>query len=83
MIHSSPNSLGYARVGITVAKRLVPKANQRNRIKRKIRESFRCRFQASHDNDVIVRLRRPIEQSQHPQAYSELYGLLNKALAIK
>jgi len=35
------NSLGYARLGLALSKKLVAKANQRNRLKRLIREGFR------------------------------------------
>jgi ribonuclease P protein component len=35
------NTLGYARLGLALSKRMIAKANQRNRIKRILRESFR------------------------------------------
>jgi ribonuclease P protein component len=37
------NSLGYARLGLALSKKMVAKACQRNRLKRVIRESFRNR----------------------------------------
>jgi ribonuclease P protein component len=36
-----PNDQPSARLGLAIAKKAVPKATQRNRIKRQIRESFR------------------------------------------
>jgi ribonuclease P protein component len=41
LILARPNNLGHARLGLVVPKRQVRKANQRNRIKRITRESFR------------------------------------------
>ncbi|KAA3628139.1 MAG: ribonuclease P protein component [Proteobacteria bacterium] len=35
------NTLGYARLGMAISRKVAPKAHQRNRIKRVIRESFR------------------------------------------
>ena len=35
------NTLGYARLGLAISKKVVAKAYQRNRLKRLIRESFR------------------------------------------
>lgn len=41
LLYYCPNQCGHARIGQTVSKRNVPKAVNRNQIKRVIRESFR------------------------------------------
>jgi ribonuclease P protein component len=41
LILARPNSFGHARLGLVIAKRHVRQANQRNRIKRIARETFR------------------------------------------
>lgn len=35
------NTLGYARLGLAISKKMIAKAHNRNRIKRLLRESFR------------------------------------------
>lgn len=41
VIHGAENSLGYSRLGISVGKRKVRRATDRNHLKRLIREAFR------------------------------------------
>ena len=40
-VHVAGNSLGHARLGLTVSRKVSKRAVQRNRIKRQVRESFR------------------------------------------
>ncbi|MDF1756738.1 MAG: ribonuclease P protein component [Legionellaceae bacterium] len=37
------NTIGHARLGIALTKKLIPKAHDRNRVKRILRESFRIK----------------------------------------
>lgn len=53
-IYARPNALGYPRLGVTVSRRVSLRANHRNRIKRTIRESFRCNQQPLIGKDVVV-----------------------------
>lgn len=48
------NSLGYPRLGLTVAKKYVKRAHERNRIKRLTRESFRLRQHKLPSMDFVV-----------------------------
>jgi ribonuclease P protein component len=41
VVHSSPNGLDHARLGISIGRKKVRKAHDRNRIKRVLREAFR------------------------------------------
>ena len=51
-----PNTLGRARLGMVIAKRVLPRAVDRNRIKRCIRETFRLQRQNLPGCDFVVRL---------------------------
>lgn len=55
------NGLHHARLGLAIAKRHVPRAVARNRIKRQTRESFRNHQQGLGSRDIIV-LARPDAQ---------------------
>jgi len=57
-VHTRANSLGHARLGITVSRRVSRRAVDRNRIKRCIRESFR-HTQASLDGLDLVVIAQP------------------------
>ncbi|WP_459719269.1 ribonuclease P protein component [Sideroxyarcus sp. TK5] len=83
VIHSKPNNSGCARLGLSVGKRHIPGAVQRNRLKRKIRESFRLQARSGLQQDVIVRLRRPIETAELSQVFSALAEMLKVILVKK
>ncbi|WAX71474.1 ribonuclease P protein component [Gallibacterium anatis] len=59
-IISRPNTLQHPRLGLTVAKKYVKRANQRNRIKRICRESFRLQQHLLPDYDFIIIARKGI-----------------------
>ncbi|HYA38978.1 MAG TPA: ribonuclease P protein component [Candidatus Methylomirabilis sp.] len=40
-VYATPNSYSYGRLGIVISRRVSPRAVERNRVKRCIRESFR------------------------------------------
>lgn len=82
-VHSRPNNSGCARLGLSVGKRHIPGAAQRNRLKRKIRESFRLQDRSGLQQDVIVRLRRPIEKAELSLVFSVLAEMLKRVLANK
>ena len=84
-VHFRANNLGCARLGLSVGKRHIRGAAQRNRLKRKIRESFRLQARSGLQlqQDVIVRLRRPIEKTEQSQVLFELAEMLQGILANK
>ncbi len=71
-----PNSLGHARLGLIVAKKLCPRAVDRNRIRRLAREQFRRMQHELPAWDWVVRLaRRP----QGENLMEELRDLFTRA----
>jgi len=56
LIHRRPNTLGHARLGISVPKR-VGNAVQRNRVKRLCREAFRLSFPNLPSIDILITVR--------------------------
>ena len=58
VFYFSPNHLDHGRLGLVVAKKTVPKAVTRNRLKRRLRSLFRCFSDAVRGHDVVVVARR-------------------------
>lgn len=76
LILARPNELDYPRLGLVIAKKHVRRANQRNRIKRVTRESFRLQLPADSGFgvDVIVLARGGLDRLDNPA----LHELLNQ-----
>lgn len=61
LVMARPNQSGHPRLGLVVGKRILPRAVDRNRVKRCARESFRQRFAELPACDFVVRLlARPV-----------------------
>lgn len=56
------NSLGYPRIGLTVAKKHVKRAHERTRIKRLTRESFRLRQHSLPAMDFVVIVKKGVQE---------------------
>lgn len=56
MVMARPNQVGHPRLGMVIAKRLLARAVDRNRVKRCVRESFRQVLQELPACDFVVRL---------------------------
>ena len=83
VVYSQPNRFGCARLGLTVGKRFVPKAVQRNKIKRMIRECFRAISRDGIERDVVIRLRTRLEKKDQANARQVLTEVLLGVLAKK
>jgi ribonuclease P protein component len=82
-VHSEANSAGHARLGMTVSKRILPAATQRNVAKRMIRECFRKYARHGMAQDVVIRLRKPLLKQDLPQARETLGEMIRTVLAAK
>lgn len=56
MVMARPNQVGHPRLGMVIAKRLLARAVDRNRVKRCVRESFRLVLPELPACDFVVRL---------------------------
>lgn len=54
-LHYMPNTLGYARLGLVVGKKIAKRAVQRNYMKRSLRELFRQEQASLGAVDLLVR----------------------------
>jgi ribonuclease P protein component len=61
------NSLDHARLGLAISGKHVKKAVARNRIKRRIRESFRLQRQQLANMDIIILSRAAAEKADNIQ----------------
>ncbi len=61
-ILAKPNSLAHSRLGITVAKKNLKRAHDRNLVKRLIRESFRLNQSELVMLDIVVMTKRNITE---------------------
>jgi len=74
------------RLGIIVAKKHVKHAVQRNRIKRLLRESFRCKRHSLSNLDLVVLAKKGVGQVDNATCTKELQYLwqkLNRKLVKK
>jgi len=73
-----PNGLSLARIGIIASKRVAPRAVDRNRAKRLVREVFRKLRHRLEGVDVVVELRRCPSQGFDVDAGAEITKLLEE-----
>ncbi|GEM_PF-321627 len=72
------NELPYPRLGLAIAKKQLPKAVWRNRIKRLARESFRQHKQPLAGYDIVVLTRRGMEQVDNQTLVNSFRHLIRK-----
>jgi len=73
-LSARPTALAYARLALVVPKRFAPRAVDRNRVRRLIRETFRLNQLQLAGQDLVVRLTAPIGDS--PVSRAEIESLL-------
>lgn len=72
-----PNTIGYPRLGLAIAKKAVAKAHDRNRIKRLLRETFRTNGQLP-SVDIVVLARGGVKNIQDSVTVAKLDKAWNK-----
>ena len=72
----APASGDPGRAGLVVGRKALPRAVDRNRIKRKVREALRAARPAIASYDLIVRLKRPAPGPELAAAADEAKRLI-------
>jgi ribonuclease P protein component len=67
-----PNKLENARLGMAISKRVLKNAVDRNRIKRIVRESFRCHQRELSGLDIVVMCRDEVKQMSNEELFNSL-----------
>ncbi|KPN71402.1 ribonuclease P protein component [Neisseria sp. 83E34] len=76
VLQSDTNVYGYARLGLVVGKKAAKRANERNYMKRVIREWFRCHKSELAPYDFVVRVRQRFDRSHAVEVRKELAQLM-------
>ncbi|MDR2926307.1 MAG: ribonuclease P protein component [Azoarcus sp.] len=82
-LYYRPNELDTARFGVTVAKKLVKRANGRNLLKRIAREVFRRQRECLPSCDLIVRLHASAETARRAELHTDIRQLLGRLPGTK
>ena len=75
------NSQPHPRLGLVIGRKRVKRAVDRARIKRRVREQFRCRQQELAGLDIILLVRGRIENPNPNQVTLDITRLFDKLLA--
>jgi ribonuclease P protein component len=76
------NGLGRPRLGLAISRKVVPRAVDRNRLKRITRESFRLNQELLGGLDVVVMARRGAVRARRSALGAELENVWCRAAAI-
>jgi len=75
--------LEQARLGVIVAKKNIAKANQRNRIKRLIRETFRVKKSSFAPVDLVVMARKGLQLLENSECQPYIHDLMDEIVKKK
>ena len=76
---AAPAAQDPGRVGYVIGRKAMPRAVDRNRLRRRLRESMRAARPAIEQFDIIVRVRRPVPReaiAEAVRASREMIGRL-------
>ena len=77
-VYACPNTVGQARLGLVVGKKVAKRAIKRNYMKRTARETFRLCAARLGSVDFVVRVRQPFDRRHAAEVRSALRSLFTK-----
>ena len=80
---AAPAERSPGRIGYVIGAKAIPRAVDRNRLRRRLRETLRDARPAVEIYDVIVRVKRGVARSEILAAAAEGTALVEKLLAAK
>jgi ribonuclease P protein component len=84
-INAAPNSLGFARLGLSISGKTVGNSVQRNRVKRQVRESFRKAAPTLPAFDLVVGARHGVRTAGNGalrESLDQLWERIRKRSAV-
>ena len=72
---AKPNDLSHPRLGLTIAKKRVKKAVQRNRLKRLARDSFRLTQHQLDNIDIVLMVKNGVDELSNDMLNQQLSKL--------
>lgn len=78
VLHMGRSSTGNSRLGIALTRKMIPRAVERNRVRRLVREAFRRHLAKQLPMDCVVTLRQAVPVPELPLLKIELDTLLDQ-----
>lgn len=78
MVRIKDNNLSHARLGLVASRKALPRAVDRNRGKRLVREVFRQTRDGLAAADIVVQLRAELRRQKNATARRDLLGLFGE-----
>jgi ribonuclease P protein component len=82
-IVAAPAAQSPGRIGYVIGRKSIPRAVDRNRLRRRLRELVRTERPALDAYDIILRVRNVVPASEVPSAAAEAAQLLQRLLASR
>ena len=80
---AAPAERSPGRIGDVIGAKAIPRAVDRNRLRRRLRETLRAARPAIEIYDVIVRVKRAVQKNEISAAAAEGPALVEKLLAVR
>lgn len=73
----SNNNLKFPRIGISISKKYIKLAHERNKIKRIIRENFRLNQKKINCFDFLIKIKKSIKHNKTKKYFRKIMDIIN------